>query len=63
METETGMQAFVTALTGSNGISADALWGAVTAVAGLIVIGVLFAFGYRMVKKVLKGISKGKQGM
>lgn len=63
MEPETGMQAFITALTGTNGISADALWGAVTACASLIVIGVLFAFGYRMVKKVLKGISKGKQGM
>lgn len=63
MEPETGMQAFITALTGANGISADALWGAVTACASLIVIGVLFAFGYRMVKKVLKGISKGKQGM
>lgn len=63
MEPETGMQAFITALTGTNGISADALWGAVTACAGIIVIGVLFAFGYRMVKKVLKGLSKGKQGM
>lgn len=63
MEPETGMQAFITALTGTNGINVDALWGAVTACASLIVIGVLFAFGYRMVKKVLKGISKGKQGM
>ena len=63
MEPETGMQAFITALTGTNGISADALWGAVTACASIIVIGVLFAFGYRMVKKVLKGLSKGKQGM
>lgn len=59
----TGMQAFITAITGTNGISADALWGAVTACSAIIVIGVLFAFGYRMVKKVLKGISKGKQGM
>lgn len=63
MENPTGMQGFVTALTGTNGISADALWGAVTACASIIVIGVLFAFAYRMIKRVLKGISKGKQGM
>lgn len=63
MEDPTGMSGFITALTGTNGISADALWGAVTACSSIIVIGVLFAFAYRMVKKVLKGISKGKQGM
>lgn len=60
----TGMQAFVNALTASNtGITAEALWGAVTAVAPVIVIGVLFAFGYRMVRKVVKGISNGKAKM
>lgn len=63
METPTGMDAFVTALTGTNGITAANLWAAVTAVAGIITIGVLFAFGYRMVKKVVKGISKGKANM
>lgn len=63
MEPATGMQGFITALTGTNGISAESLWSAVTACASIIVIGVLFAFAYRMVKKVLKGISKGKQGM
>lgn len=59
----TGMQAFITALTGADGITAANLWAAVTAVAGIIVIGVLFAFAYRMVKKVVKGISKGKANM
>ena len=59
----TGLQAFVNAITGSGGISAEALWGAVTAVAPVIVIGVLFAFGYRMVRKVVKGISNGKAKM
>lgn len=63
MEAPTGMDAFVTALTGTNGITAANLWAAVTAVASIIVIGVLFAFAYRMVKKVLKGISKGKANM
>ena len=59
----TGMQAFITALTGTDGITAANLWAAVTACAGIIVIGVLFAFAYRMVKKVVKGISKGKANM
>lgn len=59
----TGMQAFITALTGTNGISADALWSAVTACAPIIVIGVLFAFALRMVRKVVKGISNGKAKM
>lgn len=59
----TGMQSFITALTGTDGITAANLWAAVTAVAGIIVIGVLFAFAYRMVKKVVKGISKGKANM
>lgn len=58
-----GMDAFITALTGTNGITAANLWAAVTAVAGIIVIGVLFAFAYRMVRKVVKGISKGKANM
>lgn len=62
MEPE-GMDAFITALTGTNGITAANLWAAVTACAGIIVIGVLFAFAYRMVKKVVKGISKGKANM
>ena len=57
------MQAFITALTGTNGISADALWSAVTACAPIIVIGVLFAFALRMVRKVVKGISNGKAKM
>lgn len=59
----TGLQAFITALTGSDGITAANLWASVTAVAGLIVIGVLFAFGLRMVRKVVKGISNGKAKM
>lgn len=63
METPTGMQGFVTALTGTDGITAANLWSGVTAVAPIIVIGVLFAFGLRMVRKVVKGISNGKAKM
>lgn len=61
--TTTGMDDFVTALTGTGGITADALWGAVTDVAPIIIIAVLFAFGFKMVKKVVKGISNGKAKM
>lgn len=57
------MQAFITALTGTDGITAANLWSGVTAVAPIIVIGVLFAFGLRMVRKVVKGISNGKAKM
>lgn len=63
MEATTDISSFVTALTGSNGITADNLWSAVVAVAPIIVIGVLFAFALRMVKRVIKGISNGKQKM
>lgn len=54
---------FVTALTGADGITASNLWTAVTSVAPIIVIGVLFAFALRMVKKVIKGISRGKASL
>lgn len=59
----TGLEAFITALTGSTGITAANLWSAVTAVAPIIVIAVLFAFGLKMVRKVVKGISNGKAKM
>lgn len=57
------LSGFVTALTGSDGITASNLWTAVTALAPIIVIGVLFAFALRMAKKVVKGISRGKASM
>ena len=57
------MSAFITALTGENGITSASLWGDVTAAAPLIVIVVGFAFGYYIVRKVVKGASKGKVRM
>lgn len=54
------MAAFITALTGENGITATALWGAVSPVAPLVVIMILFALGYTIVRKSVKGASKGK---
>lgn len=55
---ETGMAAFWTALQGA--VSADGLWGVLAGAVGFIGIAVLFAFGYRLVRRLVGGISKGK---
>lgn len=52
------MAAFWTALTGA--VDADALWGVLAGAVGFIAIAVLFAFGYRLVRRLVGGISKGK---
>lgn len=57
------MSDFITAMTGTNGISSSTLWADVTAAAPLIILVVSFAFGYYIVKKVVKGTSKGKVRM
>lgn len=55
---ETGMAAFWTALQSS--VTADGLWGVLAGAVGFIGIAVLFAFGYKLVRKLVTGISKGK---
>ena len=57
------MAAFITALTGENGITASALWGAVSPIAPFLVIMVLFALAYYVVRKSVKGAAKGKVRM
>lgn len=57
------MQQFVTALTGEGGISSASLWSDVTIAVPLIVMIFGFAFGYHVVKKVLKRGSKGNFSM
>lgn len=37
-----------------------AMWAELTAAGGLIGLVVVFAFGYRIVRKLIKGASKGK---
>jgi len=54
------MSGFVTALTGNDGISSSTMWSDVTACVPFIVIIFAFAFGYRILRKLLKGGSKGK---
>ena len=58
MTPATGMSGFITALQ-TTLTSAD-LWGELTAAAAFIGLMVIFAFGYRVVRKVIKGTSKGK---
>lgn len=54
------MEGFITALTGADGISANALWSTVTNVVPMIVVAVLFALGFGIVRRMTKGVSKGK---
>lgn len=56
-----GMSEFVTAL--NTGLSANALWGAIADSAPLIITLTLFALGYYVVRKVVKGGSKAKSRM
>lgn len=55
---ETGMAAFWTSLQSS--VSADQLWGVLAGAVGFIAIAVLFSFGYKLVRRLVGGISKGK---
>lgn len=54
------MAAFITALTGEGGITSSALWTEVGHAAPFIATIFIFAFGYRVLRKVLKGGVKGK---
>lgn len=56
--TPTGMQAFInqlqTELTSAN------LWAELTGAAAFLGLMVIFAFGYRIVRRLINGVSKGK---
>lgn len=54
----TGAAAMASALEG--GLTAQAFWDQITPFAGLIATIVVFAFGYRVVKKLIQGSSKAK---
>ena len=53
----TGMTAFISALT--TGLSADALWGAITPVAPIMIIVTLVAIGRRLAQKNINSGVKG----
>lgn len=54
----TGMNAIVQSLT--SGITSAGLFGTVAEIMPFIVIMIGFAFGYKVLRKVVKGASKGK---
>ena len=58
MSGDVGMEAFITSLT--TGLSSDAMWGALTPLAPLIIAVVLFALALYFTRKVTKGAAKGK---
>lgn len=58
MEPATGMAGFITAL--QTTLTSANLWAELTAAGAFIGLMVVFAFGYRVVRKVIKGTSKGK---
>lgn len=56
--TAQGMTAIVSSLT--SGITSAGLFGTVAEIMPFIVIMIGFAFGYKVLRKVVKGASKGK---
>lgn len=54
------MTTFITALTGENGVTSANLWAQVTPAAGFLAALVIFAFGYRVIRKIISGASRGR---
>lgn len=54
------MAGFITALTGTDGITSANLWAQITPAAGFIAAMVIFAFGLYIIRKLIKGAGKGK---
>lgn len=54
------MAGFITALTGEGGLTSANLWAAITPAAATVAVVVLFALSYRVLRKLVKGVSKGK---
>lgn len=60
MEASTGMSGFISALQGADGITSANLWAQITPAAAFLALIVIFAFGYRVCRKIVSGVSKGK---
>lgn len=54
------MAGFIANLTGTEGINQTTLWGAIVPVATTVAMVVIFALSYRVLRKLVKGVSKGK---
>lgn len=57
-ESSGGMGGWISAFQGT--WNTGSMWGELTAAGALIGLVVVFAFGYRVVRKLVKGVSKGK---
>lgn len=58
--TSSGMSGFVGELT--TGLDADAIWGAITPIAALMIVAVLVGITRRLINKNLNSLTKGKAG-
>lgn len=59
-EGATGMAGFIEGITGVNGITSANLWAQITPAAAFLGAVVVFAFGYRVIRRLIAGASKGK---
>jgi hypothetical protein len=57
-EGQAGMGGWISAFQSS--WNTGSMWGELTAAGALIGLVVVFAFGYRVIRKLVKGVSKGK---
>ena len=57
------MSDFITALTGTNGITANSLWSVLTNLVPYLVIIIPVALGFYFVRKLIKGTAKAKVRM
>lgn len=55
-----GMSEFVTSLT--TGLNADAIWGAIAPIGGLIIVACVVGITRRLINKNLNSLTKGKSG-
>lgn len=63
METTSAMSGFISALTGTNGVTANSLWAVLTDLVPYLVIIIPVALGFYFVRKLIKGTAKAKVRM
>lgn len=61
--TTSAMSDFITALTGTNGITASSLWSVLSDLVPFLVIIVPVALGFYFVRRLIKGTSRAKVRM
>lgn len=54
------MAGFITALTGTDGLTSANMWAQITPAAGTIAALVIFSFGVYVIRKMIKGAAKGR---